>query len=290
MRGGLSKACGWTLAAASIAAAVPAQLDPPAWTKPIAPFRVVGPIDYVGTEGLAAYLIHTRAGAIVIDGTMAENVPAIERSIVAEGVGLHEVKLLLNSHAHFDHAAGLARLKADTGAKLAAGAEDVAALDAGVPPGETSYGVIRFPPVKVDRAVRDGGTVRVGEVSLTRIATPGHTPGNSTWAMRVSDPAVNAGRPLDVLFLGSLTVAGNKLVGNTRYPGIVADFRRSFARLARVHADVVLTPHPEMADVLKRHARGGAAAYVDPTLLPALVEQGRAAFEAELAKQQGAVR
>ena len=264
-----------------------AQLDPPAWTRPTAAFHIVGPIWYVGTEGLAAYLIKTRSGAILLDGTMAQNVPAIERNIVSLGVPIRDVKLLLNSHAHFDHAAGLAKLKADSGARLAAGAGDVAALDTGVPPGEVSYGVIRFPAVHVDRAVRDGEQVRLGEVALTAHATPGHTPGNTSWSMRV----VAGGRRLDVVFAGSLTVAGNRLVGNRRYPGIVADFRHSFARMAVLPADVVLPAHPETADVLgrgQRAAAGDAATFVAPGLLATLTAEAKAAFEAELARQQAA--
>ena len=267
--------------ALGLSAATAAQLDPPAWTRPIAPVPLVGQVTYVGTGGLAAYLIRTPAGVILIDGTLAENVPAIERNILASGVRLSDVKLLLNSHAHFDHAAGLRRLKADTGARLAAGAADRAALEAGVPPGETSYGLVRFPAVRVDRAVRDGEQVRLGGVALTAIATPGHTPGNTSWLMRVNGP----GRPLDVLFLGSLAVAGNRLVGNARYPTIVADYRRGFARLARVCADVVLPMHPETADVL---GRAKAGTLVAPRLLPRLVAEARAAFEVELAKQRQA--
>ena len=244
-----------------LAASASAQLDPPAWTRPIAPFHVVGPIWYLGTEGLAAYLIRTRDGAILLDGTMAANVPAIERNIAAVGVSIRDVRVLLNSHAHFDHAAGLAKLKADSGARLIAGIGDRTALDTGVPPGETSYGVIRFPPVHVDRAVRDGEQVRLGGVTLTAHATPGHTPGNTSWSMRI----VEGGKPLDIVFAGSLTVAGNKLVGNRRYPGIVADFQRSFVAMAALHADVVLPAHPEMADVLgrgRRAAAGDAQAFV----------------------------
>ena len=269
------------------AASASAQLDPPAWTRPIAPFHVVGPIWYVGTEGLAAYLIKTRSGAILLDGTMAENVPAIERNIAAVGVRLRDVKLLLNSHAHFDHAAGLAKLKADSGARLAAGIGDRDALDTGVPPGETSYGVIRFPAVHVDRAVRDGERVRLGEVTLTAHATPGHTPGNTSWSMRL----VEGGRPLDVVFAGSLTVAGNRLIGNARYPGIVADFRRSFAAMAKLPADVVLPAHPEGADVIgrgRRAAAGDAQAFVAPGLLARMTADAKVAFEAELVRQQAA--
>lgn len=264
-----------------------AQLDPPAWTRPTAPFHVVGPIWYVGTEGLAAYLIKTRDGAILLDGTLAENVPAIERNIVAVGVPLARVRVLLNSHAHFDHAAGLAKLKADTGARLIAGVGDRAALVTGIPPGELSYGVIRFPAVAVDRAVRDGDRVRLGEVVLTAHATPGHTPGNTSWSMRVRE----RGRTLNVVFAASLTVAGNRLVGNARYPGIVADFRRSFARVATLPADVVLPAHPEGADVLgrgRRAAAGDAAAFLAPGLLAKIARDAAATFEVELARQQAA--
>jgi metallo-beta-lactamase class B len=152
-----------------------------------------------------------------------------------------------------------------------------------MPPGETNYGVIRFPAVPVDRAVRDGERLRLGEVTLTAIATPGHTPGNTSWLMRVR----HGGRPLNVLFLGSLTVAGNRLVNNKRYPGIVADFRRSFDRLSRIKADVILPMHPESADVL---GRAKAGTLIAPQLLPRLVAEARTAFHAELNRQQAAAR
>lgn len=269
-----------------------AQRDPPTWTQETAAFRVVGPIWYVGTKGLSAYLIKTRAGAILIDGTLAENVPAIERNIVAAGTRLRDVKLLLNSHAHFDHAAGLAGLKAAVGrdggsARLVAGAADKTALDMGIPPGEVNYGVITFPAVRVDRAVGDGEQVRLGGIVLTAHATPGHTPGNTTWSMRV----VEGGRSLRVVFPGSLNVAGNRLIGNTRYPGIVADFRRSLAAMARMGADVVLPGHPEAADVLGRGARAAAGnkdAFVAPGLLAKTTADAARAFEAELVKQRAA--
>jgi glyoxylase-like metal-dependent hydrolase (beta-lactamase superfamily II) len=279
------------LLALLIATPSAAQLDPPAWKRPTPAFRIVGPIWYVGTEGLSAYLIKTRAGAILLDGTLAENAPAIVRNVEAAGVRMRDVKLLLNSHAHFDHAAGLAALKAASGARLVAGAADKAALDTGLPPGEVSYGVIRFPAVRVDRAIRDGEQVRLGGVALTAVATPGHTPGNTTWTMQVRDPQVAGGRTLTVVFAGSLNVAGNRLVGNRRYPGIVADFRRSIARLGVLKADVLLPGHPEAVDVLgrgKRAAAGERDAFVAPELLGASVAASAKAFEVELAKQEAA--
>lgn len=268
------------VAAAMILAAGASAQDPASWSRPTRAFRVLGPIHYVGTEGLAAYLIRTPASVVLIDGTLEGNVPAIERGIAASGVRLRDVKLLLLSHAHFDHAGGLARLQRDTGAKLVVGAGDREAVATGVPPGETNYGVVRFPAARVDRAVRDGERVTLGGVTLTAVATPGHTPGCTSWRIRVAE----RGRPLDVLFLCSLTVAGNKLVGNARYAEIVRDFRRTFARLRAERADVVLPFHPEQAQVFER-ARDGRL--IDPALLPRLVGEAEAAFGAELKKQGG---
>ncbi|RXD05744.1 subclass B3 metallo-beta-lactamase [Sphingomonas sp. UV9] len=258
--------------------------DPPAWTRPQAPFPIAGPITYVGSEGIAAYLIRTSAGAILIDGTLAENAEMVERNIVAAGVPLRDVKLILVTHAHFDHAAGISAIRRATGARVVGGARDVRALETGVPPGETNYGVIRFPAVDVDRGVRDRQTVTLGNVALTARATPGHTPGCTTWTMRI--PAKP--RPLDVVFPCSVSVAGNRLIGNRAYPGIVADYRRSIAMLGTLHADIVLPSHPELADVLargKRRKAGDKTAFVDPTLLPRIVTKAKAAFDADLAKQ-----
>lgn len=265
-------------AAALFAAPASAQLDPPAWTRPIAAFPITPDIWYVGTEGLASYLVKTSAGAILLDGTMAENAAAVEANIAAAGVKLSDVKWLLVSHAHFDHVGADAALKAATGARLAAGAADVTALASGFPPGETSYGVIRFPAVAVDRALKDGDTIRLGGTTLTAIATPGHTPGCTSYMMR-------SGK-LRVLFPCSLTVAGNKLVGNRRYPGIVADFRYSFARMARERADVVLPFHPEGADLIGRNRRGEG--FVQPALAQEIVAKAQVAFDVELAKQRAA--
>ena len=260
------------------AAPAGAQRDPPAWTRPTAPFAITPDIWYVGSEGLAAYLIKTKAGAILIDGTMAANVPAIERNIVAAGVPLARVRYILVSHAHFDHAEGVAALAKATGARVLAGAGDVAAMRTGTPPGETSYGVIRFPAVPGAQAVGDG--VTLGGVRVDAVATPGHTPGCTSYRM------VSAGSR--VLFPGSVSVAGNRLVGNRRYPGIVAGFRSSFDRLARERADIVLPSHPELADLIGRHRRGESL--VQPDLLAGLIARARTAFADDLARQQGAAQ
>jgi len=139
--------------------------------------------------------------------------------------------------------------------------------------------------VKVDGIVRNGQIVRQGPLAMQAILTPGHTPGCTSWITQVRD----GGRTLRVVFPCSLTTAGNKLIGNRGYPGIVTDYRLSFARLSAVKADIVLTAHPELADVLGRAARrttDGADAYVDPAMLPKLVAGARQDFEHDLAQER----
>lgn len=262
------------------AAPAVAQLDPPAWTRPTDAFPITRDIWYVGSEGLAAYLIKTRAGAILIDGTMTANVRGIERNIAAAGVRLRDVKYILVSHAHFDHAEGVGALAKATGARVLAGAGDVAAMRTGIPPGETSYGVIKFPAVPSTAPLRDGQRITLAGTTLTAFATPGHTPGCTSYRMRSERQRV--------LFPCSVSVAGNRLVGNRRYPGIVRDFRLSFKRLGQEQADIVLPAHPELADLIGRQQR--REGFVQPKLLPEMLAKARIAFDADLAKQQAAAQ
>jgi metallo-beta-lactamase class B len=271
--------------AAGLSAGAATAQSPPAWSQPQEPFRVVGPIHYVGTEGIAVYLIKTSRGLILLDGGLEQAVPIVERNIAKLGFRLQDVQIILETHAHWDHVAGLAALKRDTGARLLASPGDRLALESGIPPSDTEYDVGKFPAVKVDAVLHDGEAVRLGDVAMTPLLTPGHTPGCTSWAMTVKEN----GRPLDVVFPCSLTVAGNVLVGNKGYPGIVADFRRTFARMRGVKADVVLPAHAEFADVIGRARRrdaGEANAFLAPGLLPDLVKKSEQAFEAELREQE----
>nr|WP_295375775.1 subclass B3 metallo-beta-lactamase [Pseudoxanthomonas sp.] len=274
--------------AAATALPVLAQ-DPPEWSTPVKPFRIAGNVHYVGTQGLAAYLITTRDGAILLDATLAQNAGQIERNIESLGVPLREVKLLLSDHAHADHVGAMAQLKRDTGARFLASEGDRWALENGRNEGDNNYGVMPFEPIPVDEVIRDGQIVRLGEVELTAHLAPGHTRGCTSWSMTVDD----RGTPRRVLFLCSITVAGNTLVGNKTYPGIADDYRATFAKLAALRADIVLTSHPEMAGVLERAARrdaGQADAFIEPTLLPTLVKSFSAAFEEALKEQEAANR
>lgn len=280
------------LIAMSMAAAITSPVmaaDPPEWSAPVKPFRIAGSVYYVGTKGLAAYLIMSRSGAILLDGTLARNATQIERNIESLGVPLHQVRLLISDHAHADHVGAMARIKRDTGARFLASAGDRWALEHGQNQGDNNYGIDRFTPVNVDGIVSDGQVVRLGGVALTAHLTPGHTPGCTSWSMSVND----RGTQRRVLFLCSITVAGNTLIANRAYPGIVRDYRATFKKLAGMRADIVLTSHPEMADVLDREARhkaGKQDAFIDPELLSTLVAGFSSKFEAALTKAQDAAK
>ncbi|MDZ4375206.1 MAG: metallo-beta-lactamase, partial [Phenylobacterium sp.] len=162
--------------AAFIAMPVQAQ-SPAAWTTPAAPFKIADNLYYVGTAGIGAYLFTTPQGHILVDGAMPGSAKDIEASITKLGFAPSEVKVLLNTHAHFDHAGGLADLKRDTGAKLAAAVGDKAALETGKYPGSEDIKAFDFAPVTVDRVLSDGETVSLGGVVLTAHLTPGHSAG-----------------------------------------------------------------------------------------------------------------
>lgn len=282
------RACGATLLAActfSSAGAGGILTIPDRWMQATEPFRIVGNIYYVGTKGLAAYLIADGKQAILLDGTMPQNAPLIEKNIARLGFQLSDVKIILNSHAHLDHAGAIARLKQDTGAVFYASAADRPALEKGRHDGDTIYAQAVFPPVAVDRVVKDGEVVALGDLRLTATLTPGHTKGCTTWSMRV----VDGQRPLQVVFPCSLSSGGNVLVGNKRYPGIVEDYQRSLATVATMKADVVLTSHEEAADIMSRGARqqaGDKDAFVDPALLQRIVAKSKTGLAADLAKQK----
>lgn len=267
---------------------VAAQSAPHAveWTTPVEPFNIAGNLNYVGTEGVSGFLITTPEGHILIDGGMPEGAPLILESIRKLGFDPADVKILLNTHAHFDHAGGLAALKAETGASLVASEGDRQALESGRHGGLANYEG-RFPAVPVDRVIREGDTVALGGTVLTARITPGHTAGCTSWSM----PLEQDGETLTVLFFCSATVAGATLVNNTAYPQIVSDFRATFDRLDAMPVDILLANHPGVSGLLERHQRqeaGDAGAFVDRTALARLSHDLRAAFEAELARQETA--
>ncbi len=260
----------------------------PGWNKPMKPFRVIGNIYYVGPAGVAVYLIVTPKGDILTDGGLPEGVAQIEQNIAALGFNVRDVKVLLNSHAHFDHSGGLAQIKADSGARLYASAADTPILQSG----HIDFGPcaeVDSVPVKVDHVVGEGSKVRLGGVTLTAHMTPGHTPGATTWTTTVKDGGVTR----SVMFFGSITTGGNPLVNNTAWPGIADAYRATFAKMKTMKTDVFLGPHGDQMDLDAKLARltpGGPNPFVDPTELPREMDIMHGRFDKELARQQAAAR
>jgi metallo-beta-lactamase class B len=270
-----------------------AQVNRPGpWTDTITPFPVIGNVHYVGSAGLASWLITTPEGHILLDVGLPENAAMVERNIAALGFKLTDVKYLLNTHAHLDHSGGMAQLKRSTGAQVLAMAGDRAALERGVYIGSEELKAFHFPPVRVDRVLRDRETVALGGVTLTANLTAGHTAGCTSWTM----PITVDGARHTVVFFCSASVAGNRLAPRPQYQGIVADYRRTFRRLRTMQADILLAPHAEMFDLRqKRDAlRGLSAAQPNPFIVPgefrALATELESGFAVELARQRALAR
>lgn len=277
------------LAALSLIAATPSSI-PANWTAPTTPFNVIGNVYYVGTQGLSSWLITSPKGHILIDGGMPANAALIEANIKALGFKMSDVKLILNTHAHFDHAGGLAQLKKDAAKDvvLVSSAGDRWALEHGLYPGSEDVVAFAFPPVKVDATVVDGGSVSVGPNSLTAILMPGHTAGCTSWLMTVKDAA---GKPHKALFFCSASVAANRLAPNPQYPGIVADYQKTFARAGRVDPDIFLAPHAEQFGLAAKRAAMGPGKpnpFIVPGEYARAMADYQADFEAQLARQQAA--
>ena len=245
-----------------------------AWNRPFQPFHVIGNIHYVGAGGVSAFLIVTAEGSILLDGGLPETAPEIVRNIAAIGFRVGDVKVLLNSHAHFDHAGGLAELKRLSGAQVVASAGDAPALRTGTPD---------MPALTIDRVIGDGDTVRLGGATLTALVTSGHTNGCTTWAMTTTD----GGREYRVLFYCSTSVV-DRLVGNSQYPQIVADYERTFARVRALSADVFLANHPDFFQMELKKARitpGGPNPFVDPGELQRFVATSERTFRETLTRE-----
>ena len=255
------------------------------WNRPMQPFRIAANVYYVGTAGLSSFLVTDPAGHVLIDGAMEESAAQIAANIRALGFRPTDVKILLVNHAHWDHSGGLADLKRLTGARLLGSASDRPDLESG----RSSYrdDLARAAPVTVDRVIADGDTVKVGRTALVTHLTPGHTKGCTSWTLRTEE----AGRKLDFLFACSLTVAGQQLVGDRRYPNAAVDFRATFAKLKRLRADIFLNFHPEFFDMEARRRRqleGDSAAFIDPSELSRQIARAEAAFADELGRQRKA--
>ena len=258
------------------------------WTAPFEPFQLIGNIYYVGTEGIAVYIIKTSQGLILMDTAMPQSTGMIKDHITKLGFKVADIKIILNSHAHLDHTGGFAEIKKETGAQLIAGERDKPLLEGGYYPGDEKNVDLAFTPVKVDRTVKEGDKVTLGDTTLTAHATPGHSPGCTSWEMTVKD----GDQSREVLFFCSGTVALNRLVGQPTYPGIVDDYRATYAKVKAMKIDVLLGPHPEVYGMQAKRAQmkdGAPNPFVKPDELATYATGLSQEFDKQLAKQTAAL-
>lgn len=259
------------------------------WTEPFPPFRIAGNLYYVGSKGLANYLVTTPKGHILINSDLEANVPLIRTSVESLGFKFTDIKILLISHAHWDHDAGSALIKELTGAKYMVMDADVSVVESG---GKSDFhysndATTLYTPTKVDHVLHDGDQVRLGDAVLTAHLTPGHTKGCTTWTMKVQDGK----KTRDVVIVGSPNVnPGYKLVGNELYPSIAEDFARTFQILNSLPCDYFLGAHGSYFDMEAKYRQmkaGVSTAFIDPVGYKKYVAERENAFRRELAKQKG---
>ena len=262
------------------------------WTESFPPFRIAGNLYYVGSKGLASYLITTPEGNILINSDLEANVPMISASIEKLGFHFKDTKILLISHAHWDHDAGSAMIMRMTGAKYMVMDADVSVVESG---GKTDFqygnapGSL-YPPAKVGRMLHDGGEVKLGGTVLVAHLTAGHTKGCTTWTMKVTD----GGKTYDVVIVGSPNVnPGYKLVDNPAYPQIAEDYERMWRVLKSLPCDIFLGAHGSYFGLEEKYLESkedGAKRFVDPDGYKRFITQKEQDFRAELARQKLAAR
>ena len=268
--------------------ALRAQVDA-AWTTPATPFRIAGNLYYVGSLDLAAYLVVTPQGNILINSNLESSPAQIRHSIQQLGFRYEDTKILLISHGHYDHCTGSAQILRETHAQYAVMAQDVSVVESG---GRTDFNYandksMRFPRAHVDRVLHDGDTVKLGGTVLTAHLSAGHTKGTTTWTL----DEVENGRTLHVVIVGSPNVnPGYKLVANKQYPTIAVDYRHEFEVLKHLPCDIFLGAHGGYFDLDQKYPRwkaGDKNAFIDPAGYKAYIADRELAFKTELQRQTG---
>jgi metallo-beta-lactamase class B len=263
--------------------------DCPRWNMPQQPFRIYGNTYYVGTHGLSSVLIVSQAGHILIDGALPESVPQIVANIRSLGFSVEDIKLIVNTHVHFDQAGGIAELQKLSGARVAASRWTAGVMEKGaVPRDDPQFGVIR-PIARVARVetFKDGETLRAGAVTVTAHLTPGHTPGGTSWSWRSCENS----RCLDLVYADSLTPVSADAFLFTRskeYPHAVDDFERSYSFLDSAPCDILITPHPDFSNLWQRleQRNSNPNALIDPAACRVLAESSRERLKQRLATEK----
>jgi metallo-beta-lactamase class B len=271
----------WLVLLLAVAGQAPAfRSDPPhkcgncdEWNKPRAPFRLYGNSYYVGTDGLSAILVTSPQGHILLDGALEQSAPLIDASIRKLGFKTEDVKLILNSHGHYDHAGGIAALQRASGATVAASASGASALARGEnTPDDPQFGFGRaengFPPVRNVRVVKDREVVKVGDLAIEAHLTPGHTPGSTAWTWRSCEGSTC----LNMVYADSLTAVsapGFRYTGDAKTPSRIEAFRKSIATVAALPCDIVVSTHPQFTNIDQKLKARAAKPAVDPFIDPA---------------------
>jgi metallo-beta-lactamase class B len=253
---------------------------------------VYGNTYYVGPHGLGAILVTSPQGHVLIDGALPESVPGIVENIHTLGFRIEDVKLIVSSHVHFDHAGGIAALQHASGAAIAASPSSAAVLRAGaMGRDDPQYGTIpSISPVPSARVIADGETLRVGSLALTAHFTPGHTSGGTTWSW----VSCERDRCMNMVYADSQTpVSADDFLftSNATYPGVLADFARSETVLDALPCDILMTPHPGASGFWERVAerdRGNADALVDREACKRLAASSRRQLDQRVAKERSA--
>lgn len=287
-----------TLLAATLLGALPLQGLPAqtvgqyscagdsSWTAPQSPVRIHGTTWHVGPRGLGVFLITSPTGHVLIDGGPPGGAAMIEANVRRAGFDPRDIKWILVSHAHCDHAGDVAALARSTGAQIIAGPGDEPLLARGGRDDPQYRDRFTFAPTRATRSVTDGERLRLGDLVLTAHHTPGHTKGNLTWSWE----SCEGGRCLTIVDIASLSAPGYRLVGDSTHRQLVADYERSFTKVEALRCDIALSPHPELVDfwgrVAKRDA-GDPGALVDASRCRTYANGARARFRTELARQRG---
>jgi metallo-beta-lactamase class B len=273
------------LAVAVIVAAANVQSDD---NRPSEPFRIADNLYYVGSSDIGSYLITTGSGSVLIDAGYVETVPLIRANIAKLGFRIEDVKVLLNTQAHFDHAAGLAEVKRLSGARLMASDEDAAVIERGGR-GDFYLGDSRpFPAVTVDRRLKDLDTVSLGDTVLTAHLTPGHTKGCTTWTFDARD----RGKTYHAVDLCGLSILdGTRVSGMPDYPNIATDYSHTYEVLKKLPCDIFIGAHAsyysgqDKAATLRAHP-DGANPFVDPDGYRSYIDRAERRFREQLEKER----
>ena len=254
------------------------------WTQPQKPFRIYGNTYYDGSRGLSAILITSPAGDVLIDSTLPENVAMIESNVRALGFRVRDIKLILNSHTHIDHAGGIAALARDSGAQVAVSAKSAIALErGGDDPDDPQHGM--SPPyakVAHPRVLANDEIVHVGALALQMHAMPGHTPGSTGWTWR----SCEGDRCLAMVYADSITLLSNHSYryADPAHPERLADYRRTLAMLSALPCDILLTPHPRQGffEKVAGIAKGKPNPLIDAQTCKAYAGEGQKGLEDRL--------